>query len=148
MRTMAATIAGIASMCALAAGAAAQSDPACSFDGSAAALSVTVDARVARLQVITSSGEIRLNGVACAGATVTNTDSIVVTGGALGDDVRLSGSFAPGLTVEADAASEIEILFALGAGSDTVTVNLTSRPDRVTFTGGGIDVGGATSTRT
>ena len=115
--------------------------PTCSFDADTATVTVTVNGKTARVQAIAASDEIRLNGVACGGATVNNTDSIAVNGGALADEVTLTGGFEPGLTAESDGTSEIEIAFALGAGSDTLTVNLSPFSDRVTFTGSGMDMG-------
>lgn len=81
MRTMAAGIAGMLWICGLAASAAAQSAPTCAYDGATATVTVTADGQVARVQAIASSGEIRLNGIACGGATVTNTDFILIAGG-------------------------------------------------------------------
>jgi len=119
----------------------AQSAATCSFDPGTATLTVNVNGISARLLAAKSSGEIRLDGGACGGATVTNTDSIQVNGGALSDELTLNGNFAPGLTAEADASSEIEILFALGGGSDYVNVNLSSASNKLFLTAGGLDVG-------
>jgi hypothetical protein len=93
----------------------AQSAPTCAFD--AATVTITVNGQIARVQAHRPSGEIRLNGVACGAATLATTDLIQVNGGALADTVTLTGTFTPGLTAEADGASEIEIAVALGGGS-------------------------------
>ena len=119
----------------------AQSAPTCQFDQGAAAVTVSVTGGRARLRAVASTGEIRLNGDACAGATVFNTDTIQVNGGTVDDEVSLSGTFAPGLTPEATGGSEIEISFALGGFNDMIVVNLGGGGDQVVFTSDGIDVG-------
>ena len=55
--------------------------------------------------------------------------------------MTLSGNFTPGLTAEPTGDSEIEIVFALGAGSDTVVRYLSQAKDRMIMTSGGIDTG-------
>ena len=117
----------------------AQSAPTCSYDGPSATLTVTLNGQQGAL-TRTAAGQIRLNNVNCAGATTGTTDFIQVNGGALNDVLVVTGSFAPGATIEANV-SEIEWGFALGAGSDTVKVNYGVAPDNVLFTGAGIDVG-------
>lgn len=117
----------------------AQTAATCSFDGATATLTITVDGIAA--SVNTGAGQIRLNGVDCTGATSTTTDTILVNGGALIDQVTFSGRYTPGLTPEGVGGSEIEIVFALGGGKDNVRINFTSNPDVVTFTANGIDVG-------
>jgi Ca2+-binding RTX toxin-like protein len=115
----------------------AQSAPTCSFNPVTATVRVTVDGVPATLSQI-SSGVLRLNGVPCEGATTANTDTIIIRGGALQDNVTLSGDFTPGLTPEA-GVSEVEIrlvsiqnfTWALGQGDNTMS-----------FAAGGIDNGG------
>ena len=118
----------------------AQTKPTCSFDGTAAAVTVNVNGRIARLQAHKPSGEIRLNGVVCGAARLTNTDSILVVGGPLDDTLKLIGTFAPGLTAEGDGSSEIEVSVAF-TDADLVRFDLTGGSNRLIFTGGGIDVG-------
>jgi Ca2+-binding RTX toxin-like protein len=135
------TILGVGAAFLLATGVAhAQSAATCSFDGPSATLTVTVNG-IASVVTRTAAGQIRLNGVDCVGATATTTDTILVNGGALADQMTFSGSFTPGLTAEADGASEIEIVFSLGGGKDNIRINFTNNPDTVTFTAGGIDIG-------
>jgi len=119
----------------------AQSASTCAFDAGAAVVTVTVDGRQAHLAALPATGAIQLNGVPCGAATVSNTDSIQVNGGAQPDSVSLTGRFEPGLTPELDGASEIEVAVALGDGSDRVTVNLSAANNRLVFTSDGIDVG-------
>jgi len=118
----------------------AQSAATCSFDPGTATVTVSVNARPAALRAVKSTGAIELNHASCGGATVNNTDSIQVQGGALPDSVSLSGTFVPGLTSEATGDSEIEISFALGDRDDTVTVNQSGGDNRVILTTTGIDV--------
>lgn len=72
-------------------------------------------------------GGIAVNGVACDGATVTNTNEIKVADiSGAGTKVLLDaeyGSFAPGVPVDEGFGSEIDISVDLGAGDDdTLTV--------------------------
>jgi Ca2+-binding RTX toxin-like protein len=128
----------VSALCLSASAALAQSASTCSFDGST--VTVTVNGQAANLSRNTA-GAIRLNGVLCGAATVTNTDTIAVNGGSLLDSITLTGDFSPGLTPEGDAASEIEMVFLLGEGKDSVRFNYTDLADTVTFTDAGIDVG-------
>jgi Ca2+-binding RTX toxin-like protein len=114
----------------------------CAFDPATATVTVNVGGATANLLAVKVSGQIRLNGTACGAATVSNTDAIQVNGTASVDTVSLTGSFTPGLTPEADGASEIEMSFALAGSADVVTVNLGSGNNRLTMTASGIDVGG------
>ena len=124
----------------LAAGtASAQSAATCSFDGPTATVTITVDG-IAAVITRNGPGAIRLNNVACGSATVANTDTIVVNGGALVDPVTITGDFSPGLTVEQPGNSEIEWTFNMGAGNDNVRINFGAVPATVTFTAGGIDL--------
>jgi len=126
----------------LAAGVArAQSAPTCTFDPATARVTVSVNGLDARLKAVRWSGKIWLNDVACAGATVFNTDSIQVNGSPGYDPVTLIGRFEPGLTPEATSGSEIEISFALGGAGDAVFFELSPRRDVLVFTSDGIDVG-------
>lgn len=118
----------------------AQSAPTCSFDGPSATLTITVDRQTAAV-TLAGGGQIRLNNVDCTGATTATTDLIMVNGGVLDDVVTFTGSYAPGLTAEGDASSEIEIVFNLGDGADNVRINVAGVPATVTFTAAGIDVG-------
>jgi Ca2+-binding RTX toxin-like protein len=85
----------------------AQTAATCSFDAASATVRVSVDGVPATLSRV-GTGAIRLNGVACNGATVTNTDTVIIRGGPLSDNITLSGDFAPGVTHE-PGISEIEI---------------------------------------
>jgi Ca2+-binding RTX toxin-like protein len=73
-----------------------------------------------------SGTAIQVNFANCGSATVTNTNTIVVTGGPgrqfLG--VTLSGgAFEPGFTLEGGGVSEIEIQVNLKAGSDALAIS-------------------------
>lgn len=117
----------------------AQTAPTCSFDEPGATLTVTLNGTAATL-TRTGPGQIRLNGVACTGATVTTTDFIQVNGGALLDSLTVTGDFTPGLTAEGEGSSEIEWGFDLGNENDFARFNGTANADTVTFAAGGIDV--------
>jgi len=111
----------------------------CSFNGPSATLTVNIDGNPAALRVV--SRAIELNGTACGPATVDNTNTIQVNGGALADTLTVTGNYSPGLSPEADGSSEIEFDVALAGGKDTVKVNLSNGPDILTFGQGGIDRG-------
>jgi Ca2+-binding RTX toxin-like protein len=128
-------------VCCWSGSASAQSAATCAFDAVTATVTVSVNGATANLRAVGSTGEIQLNGASCGQATVSNTDRVEVNGGALRDTVTVSGTFAPGLTAEADGSSEIEVLFALDGDDDTIRFNGAPGADRVFFTGGGIDVG-------
>jgi len=134
-----AQVALLFSMCLPAGLARAQSAASCSFD--AGTLTVTLDGIAASLSV-DGAGAIELNGQPCGQASTTTTDLVQVSGGALADKLTLSGTFAPGATAEPSGTSEIEIVLALGAGSDTLEVKYGNTADTVPFTAAGIDVGG------
>ncbi|HEX8103993.1 MAG TPA: hypothetical protein VF533_15350, partial [Solirubrobacteraceae bacterium] len=100
----------------------AQAAASCTFD--AAGAKVAVDASglgtAARLSR-TPGGAIQLDGAACGAATVTTTDTIVVTGGSGLQQIVVDlsgGAFAPGKTVETGtgAISEIELAVDGGTG--------------------------------
>jgi Ca2+-binding RTX toxin-like protein len=118
----------------------AQTAPTCSFTADTATLTVTLNG-VAGSLTRTGPGQIKLGTTTCTGATVATTDTIVVNGGDLNDQLTVTGSFAPGLTAEGDGNSEIEFVFQLGVGNDTARVNYTDNAENITFTAGGIDFG-------
>jgi len=69
------------------------------------------------------SGAITLGGNYCGAATLTNTDTIVVTGDAQPQIFNISlslGAFSPGFTNEAGTSDEIEWTVNLGGGEDTL----------------------------
>lgn len=84
-----------------------------------------------------ASTAILVDRAPCGGATVANTDSIVVSptapGGAVSPTIDLSGgALAPGATAEGDGQSEIEVTVNGGTGtSDGVAVDLTAGADNI-----------------
>jgi len=132
----------VLAVCAAAGAADAQSPPTCQFDPATATMDVTVDGMPTGIVVTGMGGTIRVNGAVCGGATRTNTDKIVVTGGALNDVVSFNGDFKPGATSEANETDvdEIEITLhdidavgvGLGAGDDVVLIDAD----------GSVDIGG------
>ena len=72
-----------------------------------------------------AGGAITLNGYYCGAATLTNTDTIVVTGDAQSQVLIITlalGAFTPGFTNEAGSSDEIEITVNLGGGTDTLRI--------------------------
>ena len=72
-----------------------------------------------------ASGGITLNGYQCGTATLTNTDTIAVTGDAQSQVLLITlalGAFTPGFTNEAGSSDEIEITVDLGGGTDTLRI--------------------------
>ena len=82
----------------------------------------------------TAGGAITGNGAplpgACSTATVTNTDSIAVNGGATDEDVILD--LGNGGVVDA-SGDEVDIAVALGGGADTLTITGTASADNIRF---------------
>jgi Ca2+-binding RTX toxin-like protein len=82
----------------------------------------------------TAGGAITGNGAPlpgpCSSATVTNTDSITVNGGAGGESLTLdlgNGGFVDAF------GDEVDIALALGGGADTLTITGTASADNVRF---------------
>jgi hypothetical protein len=108
--------------------------PTCAYDGGTHSVSVGV-ARVGSTNLLRVGNAITVNGVACGGATVTNTDTITLHANKKQTDDNVSidlrgGYFAPGATPEASGTSEIEIVSDLGGdGGDTIIVYGSDGPD-------------------
>lgn len=109
----------------------------CAFDSTTRIVTVSVSG--ATTLEATSGGMIQVDGVDCA--AVSDADSIQVSGGATADSVTVVGSFAPAATPESEGVSEVEIDFALGGGSDTVTFSGTRFADDFFFFENGLDHG-------
>jgi Ca2+-binding RTX toxin-like protein len=115
----------------------------CGF--SAPVVTVTLNANGDDALVDVAAGAIRVNGVACQGATVTNADTINISTDniAHADDniVTIShagGKFQPGLTLEGGGGiSEIEFQIDLGNGLDELHFIGTSANDNVVLGAGG-----------
>ncbi len=114
----------------------AQSPATCSFAFGSGTVSISVDQTEA---VVTraAAGAIRLGGVACEGATVFNTDTIVFTGGSALDRVSLNGDFSPGRTND-QGKSEIEVALS---SIERLTLVLSEGDDILVATATGVDVG-------
>ena len=132
---------GIAAIVAAAPAAWGQAQSTCSFDPATATVTVTAKGTAADLRAIVSTGAIRFDGVQCGTATVTNTDTIRIVGTDHSNVAMLTGTFAPGLTPEADGASEIEIEIDMGADADRLEVYLGGGNNTLLMTSTGIDVG-------
>ncbi len=82
----------------------------------------------------TAGGAITGNGAplpgACATATITNTDSVAVNGGATDEDLILD--LGNGGFVDA-TGDEVDMALALGGGADTLTITGTASADNVRF---------------
>ena len=71
------------------------------------------------------STAITQNGNYCGAATLTNTDTIVVTGDGQPQELMITlalGAFTPGFTNEAGSSDEIELNINLGGGTDTLRI--------------------------
>jgi Ca2+-binding RTX toxin-like protein len=98
--------AGVAAGAALAClPASAPAAPSCTYIPAQHLLRVTADPAAFTTVVVAAK-----SGAICGGATVTNTDTIQVTGG--GHEVDLQGTFEPGFSAEPGGRSEIEIAVA------------------------------------
>jgi Ca2+-binding RTX toxin-like protein len=115
----------------------------CGFSAPTMTVMMFADGDAALVDV--AGGAIRVNGLACQGATVTNTDTIDVSTDNLAhaDDniVTIShagGKFQPGATLEGSGTlSEIEWNITLGAGMDALRFVGTSGVDWVAVGSGG-----------
>jgi Ca2+-binding RTX toxin-like protein len=107
----------------------------CAF--SSGTVTVTLDGTPATVsRVAGNGGAVLVDGTPCDSATMDNTDTLVVNGDGLDDDLTLDysqGAFEPGGAVEA-GVSAIETIVDLGAGTDRVTVLLSPNDDA--FSGG------------
>jgi Ca2+-binding RTX toxin-like protein len=115
----------------------------CSYNATTKAVTANVAAGGAATLVVVG-GEIRFGAtpVSCGTATVTNTDSVVVSGVAGSVEhltVDLSGGlFAPGATPEGTGSSEIELSLLLGDATDMLTVSGSGGADRIAIGANGI----------
>ena len=104
---------------------------------------VTVDVGAGETATIGRSGDdITLNGVACGGATVANTDTIAVTATGVPAEIVIDltgGPLAPGLSPEADG-SEIEITINLSTGTPTLRILGSTGIDRLVAGASGINL--------
>lgn len=104
---------------------------------------VTVDVGAGETATIGRSGDdITLNGVACGGATVANTDTIAVTTTGVPTEIAIdltAGPLAPGLTPEADG-SDIEITIDMSAGTPTLRIIGSSVVDRIVAGASGVNL--------
>jgi hypothetical protein len=120
--------------------------PVCGFDADTGLVQVVLPVQTSSFDsvVIARLGDaIAVDGELCGEATVTNTDSISVTGMPEPEtsghqlDIDLSGGpFAPGRTDEGDGSSEIEMTVDTGpSAGDVVTIVGGSRPDAISVRG-------------
>jgi Ca2+-binding RTX toxin-like protein len=130
----------LAGVCAPAASAAVT----CSFDSQTAVVAVAIGKGQTGVVSRTVSGRITAAGVQCGSATVTNTDTVVVTGSTGNEtlDIKLyHGPFAPGLTLgDPDGSPEISFDVAMGSGTDTVVVDGSPTVDSFVLGTGGINL--------
>lgn len=103
------------------------------------------------ITIARSGDQLFVNGAACGiaplVATVTNTDTVSITGVPMGNEsltIDLSGgAFAPGVTTESSGISEIEFpAVDLGDGADSLVIVGSSGADDISFSAGGIDLTG------
>jgi Ca2+-binding RTX toxin-like protein len=104
---------------------------------------VTVDVGAGETASIGRSGaDITLNGAACGGATVANTDTITITATGVPAEIVIDltgGPLAPGLSPEADG-SEIEIAINVPTGTPTLRILGSTGVDRIVAGASGINL--------
>jgi Ca2+-binding RTX toxin-like protein len=124
------------------AGAASAQAATCAFDPASGLVTVQLQGVAATLRV--SGGAIELDGVACAGASTTNTARIVIMGlDRDRDELTLTGRFAPGRNdVPEDDKAEIEIEVLFGDPYDQLTVAGGANDDVWRFGAGGLNLNG------
>jgi Ca2+-binding RTX toxin-like protein len=105
----------------------------CVFDSASATATVDADPNV-ETNISRSGTAIQVDGVDCPGATVANTDAVVVQGDS-GSDIALDlagGRFQPGKTAEA-SDSEIEFTITFEGRGGYVRVNGSANADAITL---------------
>lgn len=104
---------------------------------------VTVDVGAGETATIGRTGaDITLNGAACGGATVDNTDTIAITTTGVPAEIVIDltgGPLAPGLTPEADG-SEIEITIDVSSGTPTLRILGSTGVDHIVAGASGINL--------
>jgi Ca2+-binding RTX toxin-like protein len=104
---------------------------------------VTIDVGAGETATIGRSGaDITLDGTACGGATVANTDTITVTATGVPAEIVIDltgGPFAPGLSPEADGP-EIEITINLPTGTPTLRILGSTAVDRLVAGASGVNL--------
>jgi Ca2+-binding RTX toxin-like protein len=78
----------------------------------------------------------------CGGATMTNTDHVIVDGSPGTQSVVISGRFEPGATAESTGLSEIEFTGNLEADTDMLTIKGTGGNDAITWGTLGVNLNG------
>ena len=105
---------------------------------------VTIDVVAGETVTIARNGDaIAVNGTACGAATVTTTDSIVVTASGAPNEIAIDltgGRFQPGAAAEPDGDSEIEFTVTLPTGSPILRVIGTAEADSFALGEGGINL--------
>jgi Ca2+-binding RTX toxin-like protein len=127
--------------------------PLCSFDVDTGVVEVVLPVQAGSTPVVLArlGGAIAVDGAACGDATVTNTESISVTGLTEPEGtghvftIDLSGGpFAPGRTDEGDGSSEIEMAVDMGPSTpDLLTIVGSSGPDAITIRNANVDLDAA-----
>lgn len=104
---------------------------------------VTVDVAAGETATIGRTGvDITLDGAACGGATVANTDTITITTTGVPAEIVIDltgGPLAPGLSPEADG-SEIEITINVSSGTPTLRILGSTGVDRIVAGASGINL--------
>jgi hypothetical protein len=95
----------------------------CSYDASSHDVAIQIPSQpdaFSQTTVSSLEGQIWVNGAACGGAALSNTDTIRVNGTSDREELILYGMFAPGLTPESAGEPEIELLIDLADGINHV----------------------------
>jgi len=124
----------------------------CTYDPAMASVSISVSG-VATKQVdnelSVTGGQLTWEGQPCSGATVSNTDTVNVTGTGGNDDFWVDlagGQLAPGVAAEPDGISEIEIHVNLAGGNDLTGVDGTGGNDTLVLAPDGFRLNGDADT--
>jgi Ca2+-binding RTX toxin-like protein len=115
----------------------------CSYSSGTHTMTVELTANFDSASIQRSGSSILVNAGACGGATVTNTDKIVLNGSAGRQTVYISmsaGAFEPGFTPEGGGTSEIEFQGSLLSGTDLVSIGGTTGADTITAGTGGFNL--------
>jgi Ca2+-binding RTX toxin-like protein len=118
------TLSGTMAMVFAVVGSAPASAVSCSFDGATATVDVTIGSGDLTTLSVGGGGEMLVDNVQCGTATVTNTDTVVITGSGGNESATIDqtgGQFAPGKTDQGGVGNnQIEFTVDLGGGSGDI----------------------------
>jgi Ca2+-binding RTX toxin-like protein len=115
----------------------------CSYTAGNHTMTIDLTANGDFVSIQRSGATILVDSASCGGASVTNTNKVVLNGSAGAQSVSISmfgGPFEPGFTPEGSGISEIEFEGSLLAGTDSIAIHGTTGPDTIIAGLGGFNL--------